>query len=307
MALCAGLVWALNAHADQPGGTSTERRIVVDGLERSYIAYVPGGFDRPLPVVFAFHGGGGNPRQMERYSRFDSLAQRDGFVVIYPSAVDGNWNDGRGVAFMRAQRENIDDVKFVRAIIDEVAKTASIDRSRIFACGISNGGFFSHRLAAEASDMVAGIAPVVGGMAPAIYEKFRPQYPVSILIIQGDADPLVPLHGGDVRFGAGRSRGKLVDTDRALAKYVERNGNPGKPTTTQLVNKPDVNTSVDVTKYSDGPGGFKTEYYLIHGGGHAWPGRAQYARESMIGKASQDFDASETIWKFFRNCPSRTK
>jgi len=67
----------------------------------------------PMPVVFVLHGGGGTARQIERTTKFDDLAEREGFVVVYPESVGGNWNDGRGVEFMQAQRENIDDVKFV--------------------------------------------------------------------------------------------------------------------------------------------------------------------------------------------------
>jgi len=180
---------------------SVEKKITVDGLERKYLVFAPKLAKEPMPVVLAFHGSGGIALQMEWYSRFDDVATKEGFLVIYPEAVEGNWNDGRGIDSVRAQKENIDDVKFVRALVYEVGKQHKIDRSRVFATGISNGGFLSHRLAAEASDLVDGIAPVVGGMAPAIAEEFKPEYPVSVLIIQGDADPVVPIEGGEVGFG----------------------------------------------------------------------------------------------------------
>lgn len=81
---------------------SVEKTIEVDGLTRKYLVYVPKGADGPLPLVLAFHGGGGKPIQMERYSRFNGLAEKEKFVVAYPEAVDGNWNDGRGVRFIRS-------------------------------------------------------------------------------------------------------------------------------------------------------------------------------------------------------------
>jgi len=191
------ILHSVSFHAVAATG-AVEHKITIDGLERTYLVFVPSKVEHPLPVVLAFHGGGGNARQMERFSRFDELAEREGFIAIYPEAIDGNWNDGRGVEFMRAQRENINDMKFVRLLLDGLAKTTKIDRRRIFATGISNGGFISHRFAAEASDLVCGIAPVVGGMAPTVFEKFAPEKPVSILLIQSDADPLVPVGGGDV-------------------------------------------------------------------------------------------------------------
>ena len=88
--------------------------ITVDGLEREYLVYVPDNAHRPASVVFCLHGGGSNARQIERYTQFDALAAKEGFVVIYPESVDGNWNDGRGNPEIRAQRDNIDDVKFLR-------------------------------------------------------------------------------------------------------------------------------------------------------------------------------------------------
>ena len=127
----------------------------------------------------------------------------------------------------------------------------------------------------------------------------EPAFPVSVLVIQGDADPIVPMHGGDVRVGIGRARGKLVDTDLTVAKYVERNGSRGKPTVTVLDADQKDGTTIEARTYPDGPGGVKTAYWIIKGGGHAWPGRGQYATEGMIGKVSRDIDATRTIWEFF--------
>jgi polyhydroxybutyrate depolymerase len=289
-----------------PINAAAERTIQVDGLERHYLVFVPSKATESIPVVIALHGGGGNARQMERYTKFDDVGDKEGFIVIYPESVGGNWNDGRGVEFMQAQRENINDVKFVRLILDDMAKDHKIDRSRVFATGISNGGFMSHRLAAEASNMIAGIAPVVGGMAPAIAEKFKPHFPVSILIIQSDADSLVPIGGGDVVLGSGRPRGKVISTKEALAKYVERNGNHGDPVKTTLDADPNDATSVEITKFPDGPVGIKTWFYLVKNGGHTWPGRAKNARDDVIGKTSQEFSATDVIWDFFKSCPPRS-
>ncbi len=288
--------------AAAPNAT-VEKTIQVDGLERHYLVFVPNKAKEPMSVVIALHGGGGKAEQMERSVGFNNLAEKHGFIVIYPDSLGGYWNDGRGVEFMRAQKENINDVKFVRALLDDVAKDHRIDRSRVFATGISNGGFMSHRLAAEASDVIAGIAPVVGGMAPTIAEKFKPQFPVSILIIQGDSDPVVPIDGGDV-VGRDSTRGKVISTKAALAKYVERNGNLGDPAKTKLdANSPDEK-AVEIAKYSDGPGGVKTWFYLVKNGGHAWPGRSQVARQN--GQARNGFSATEAIWEFFKNCPPRS-
>src|SRR4029078_1797632 len=131
-------------------------------------------------------------------------------------------------------RENIDDVKFVRLVVDRIRKEQTLDRSRVFSTGISNGGVMSHRLAVEASDVIAAIAPVVGGTAPAMAKKFHPAHPVSILIIQGDAYPLVPIRGVTVGFFRGSRRGHVIPTEETISLYLRRNGNQGKPTVTTL-------------------------------------------------------------------------
>lgn len=307
LSLFAGFGLAAKLVASALAQPAIEKTIRVDGLERRYFLFVPSGATGPLPLVLAFHGGGGDPRQMEHYTRFDELAEKEGFVVVYPAGVGGNWNDGRGVAFMRAQRENVDDVKFVRAIVDDVARECPIDRARVFATGISNGAFMSHRLAAEASDTVAAVAPVVGGMAPAIGQTFAPKFPVSVLIIQGDADPLIPIAGGGVATKLGPRRGELIPTADTLAKYVQRNGNPGEPAVTTIDNDPHDGTTVEIRAYPPGPEGAKTEFYLVKGGGHAWPGRPLYLPERTIGRASREISATDVIWSFFKSCPPRNR
>jgi polyhydroxybutyrate depolymerase len=188
---------------------AVEKTINIDGLERRYLVCVPRRVQEAMPVVLAFHGGGGSPRQMEQHTALDEVVEREGFVLAYPESVGSNWNDGRGETFILAQRENINDVEFVRRLLDVLTEEHKINRGRVFATGISNGAAMSHRIAAEASDVIAGIAPVVGGMAPAIAEKFKPEFPVSILIIQGDSDPFVPIAGGTVVAGRGRARGEV--------------------------------------------------------------------------------------------------
>ena len=286
--------------------TGVEKTINIGGLERRYLVFVPRRVKEAMPVVLAFHGGGGSPRQMEQHTAFDNVAEREGFVLVYPESIGSNWNDGRGGTFILAQRENINDVEFVRQLLDVLAEEHKINRGRVFATGISNGAAMSHRIAAEASDMIAGIAPVAGGMAQAIAEEFKPDFPVSILIIQGDTDPFVPIAGGTVVAGRRRTRGEAAPMKGVLEMYVRRNGNTGDPVVTTLGAQADDGTSVEITKYPDGPGGFKTWCYVVKNGGHAWPGRPALASEAVIGKVSQQFSATETILEFFKSCPARS-
>jgi len=284
-----------------------EQQLTVDGHQRRYLLHVPAMVKDPAPLVIAMHGGGGKATTMVRLSRFNALADQEGFIVGYPEALDGYWNDGRGVEAMRSHRESINDVKFLRAVVDDVAAKHQIDSTRVFATGISNGGFMSHRLAVEASDMVASIAPVVGGLAQPLAKRFAPKYPVSILIVQGDADPIVPIGGGGIGLPGDKKRGEILPTTETLALYVKRNGNVGEPTKTTLDKDPNDKFSVEIAKYPDGPGGVKTQYYLVHGGGHNWPGQAAQLRNVNVteSKVSPDFSATDVIWEFFKSCPAR--
>ena len=285
-----------------------EKSIVVDDRTRTFIVFSPKQQTKaPRPLVFVLHGGGsGTARQLERFTKFNDVAEREGFISCYPEGYDGNWNDGRGVDFIKAHSENVDDVKFLRSVVDQISQDHQVDRSRVFATGISNGGFMSHRLAAEASDVFAAVAPVVGGMAIPIGENFKPEYPVSLFVIQGEDDPLIPYAGGEVGYRLGRKRGRFLPTTTAIGKYLERNNVQDQPTTKRLPDTdPDDGTTTEVKIWPDGNDGSKVQLYSITNGGHTWPGRPLYAPERLIGKVSNDFDACEEIWKFFRSCPPR--
>ena len=138
--------------------------------ERSAIVHVPPhAIDkRDIPVVLNFHGGGGHGANEQEYSLMDRLADRETFVAVYPNGSGRfgkrllTWNAGTCCAY--AVINNVDDVGFVRALTSKLAESIPIDRRRIYATGLSNGAMMSHRLAAEAGDLIAAIAPVAGGM-----------------------------------------------------------------------------------------------------------------------------------------------
>ncbi len=280
--------------------------VTVDGLARRYQLYVPPSPRARIPLVFVLHGGGGDSQKIIRYTNFHELARTQGFAVCYPYALIENWNDGRQVGHIPEHRDKIDDVAFIRLLIDELAEQYAIDRGRVFATGASNGGIMSHRLAAEAADVIAGIAPVIGGMAVPIAADFNPSHPVSLFVIQGDADPLVPIDGGAIGFRLGRKRGSVLSTKEVVARYLKRNQISGAPARSMLEDlDPSDGTTTESTIYPAGLAGARVQVYLVRNGGHTWPGKPGYAAELLIGKASQDFDATHAIWEFFKLCPPR--
>lgn len=286
------------------GYLQTEHALTVDGRERTCIVQTPKNPAGKLPVVFFFHGGGGQGSNMAA-SGFRDMVAREGFLAVYPQAWKSNWNDGRQSATIASQVDNVDDEKFVRAIVDDLASRRATGRSRVFATGVSNGGIFSHFLAVKAADLFAGIAPMIGGLAEPLAERFEPSHPISLLVIQGDADPLVPINGGGI---AGRDRrGRIISTDVMLAKYLAHNGITGEPAVTTLPDMaPDDGTVTVAHRYPPGRNGARVEYYLVKGGGHTMPGVIRgLDRESLVGKTSRDFNAFEVIWQFFKSCPPR--
>lgn len=287
---------------------TVEKTINVGGVERSYLLHIPPSLprDKAVPLVVVFHGGGGTGAIGERFTRFSELSDRERFIVVYPDALNKNWNDGRAGRKIRSQQENVDDIGFVVAMLDAVGKEYTIDPKRVYATGPSNGGFFSNRVGAELSERFAAIAPVIGGMAPAVAESFHPAEPISVLIIQGTDDPLIAYEGGNVRifgFGAG-NRGKNINSIETLTKWVNHNGCDPKPSTTELPDlDPDDETTVVRSMYHGGRNATEVVFYQIVGGGHTWPGGSQYLPERLIGKVSREIDATEVIWEFFKSHP----
>lgn len=284
---------------------TTLHRLRVGERERNYYLHVPEKLpaDKPLPLVLVFHGGGGTPAFAEKDSTFSELADREGFLVAYPEGFEKSWNDGRNEPKIAAQREQVNDVGFIAALLDDVARRHRLDDKRIYATGISNGGMFSHYLAANLSSRIAAVAPVATGFPEAFRSQFRPEQPVSVFMLNGTADPLVPYGGGDVTV-LGSKRGRVLSTDDAVKLWVEHNGCHRKAVTNDLADRdPDDGCRVKTFRYAPGRGGAEVLLYRIDGGGHTWPGGLQYLGERLIGKVCRDIDGTQTIWEFFKSHP----
>jgi polyhydroxybutyrate depolymerase len=276
-----------------------------DGHQRTFLVHVPAGVSKqkPSPLVFVFHGGGGDGEKIARLTHFDKEADREGFIAVFPDGLYKHWNDGRSPDVSQEHQENIDDVGFIGAIIDTLRKVYAIDACRIFATGISNGGFFSHYLAAKRSDLFSAIAPVSGGIAIPFDKTFRPLHPVSVLIIQGTEDPLVPYNGGGVMGGR---HGSFISTDETVHRWVNSNGCMGDQSVERLPDRdPEDGCTEVVSRWTSCTDRTEVELLRIEGGGHTWPGGSQYLPQLLIGKVCRDFDATEEIWKFFQNHPGK--
>lgn len=270
-------------------------QIEVDGVSRSYYLHVPEALPAGAPVVFAFHGG--SPlhsddagRSMVRFTGFAELADAEGFVAVFPNASDGNWNDGRGVT-------DTDDVGFVDAVLDDVLARTGADAERVYATGISNGGFFAQRLACDRADRFAAVATVAATFPTEL--TCAPSGPVRVLFVPGTEDPLVPHEGGEVAF----DRGSCTSVTDAVVGWNARNGCTAAPVVERWPDAaPDDGTTVEASTWCAGTAG-EIRLLDVVGGGHTWPGGPQYLPASLVGTVSQEFDATEVIWAWFDGGP----
>lgn len=281
-----------------------EGYIEVDGIERFYIVHFPENTDleNKLPVVLVLHGGGGNAKQMMKYSKFNNTADKGTFIAVYPEGYKKNWSDGRIGDELPVNR---DDVKFISMLIDSLFAKYNIDTSRIYATGISNGGFFSIYLAYKLSNRILAIAPLCAAIPKNLKDKFIPQNPVSMMLINGTEDKLVRYDGGSVGFREG-DRGESISTDETIKIWVKNNNCSGSPVEEKI---PDVNKKDEcrAIRYSYTGGINNSEVVLIkiEGGGHTWPGRSQYLPKFIVGTVCKDFDANDVIWEFFKKQKTR--
>ncbi|MDH3494783.1 MAG: esterase, partial [Acidobacteriota bacterium] len=280
----------------------TQKTTVSGGIKRTYYVFKPAGVSKSkkLPVVMVFHGGGGTALRMERWLKFTDLARREKFIAVYPDGIGNNWNDGRDTQVNRAHKDKIDDLSFVSKLLDEVTLDYPVDKDRIYATGPSNGGIFSHFIAAQMADRIAAIAPVIGGIADPFHKRFEPSDPVSVFIIQGTEDKLVPYKGGEI----GRNRGRVISTDETIRIWTNHNKTDSKAVEGNLADS-DKNDGcrVETFTWRNGKNGTEVVLYKLIGGGHTWPGGSQYAPRFIVGRVCRDFDATEAVWQFFKDHP----
>ena len=283
---------------DKPSEQKTIN-ITFDGVARNFIVYLPSGYNNSgkMPLIFAIHGGSGTPEGMINIANFKTIADRDKVVLVYPEGVQKNWNDGRPTA---PNQLGINDVGFFNQMCDYMINNYSVDAKKIYATGISNGGFMSTRLGCELSNRIAAIAVNAATIeATTIAPNCKPNRPVPALYIHGTTDPLVPFLGGQITAG-GTAGGTILSHFQAIDKWVTINGCNTTPTITDLPDIANDGTTIKQRVYSGGANGSEVVSYVVLNGGHTWPQGYQYLNEAIIGKTSQDMNACEVIWTFFK-------
>ena len=245
-----------------------------DGLIRSYLVHVPRKYDpqRPTPVLLVFHGAMTDAAITVRLTGINEKADREGFMAVYPNGTGRiehmlTWNAGNCCG--AAEWNKVDDVGFTRAMLDDLAKVANVDTKRVFATGISNGGMMCYRLASELSDRIAAIAPVAGTMGLA---TCNPKRAVSVMHFHGTDDKFVPFKGGTSEPSLALIELLLRGSfDPGLGQGRRLPGETRRQRTKPK--KVDDGTTVQRKTYGPGKDGAEVILFVIHGGGHTWPGR----------------------------------
>lgn len=251
----------------QKGKIQTD--IDVNGTKRDYIIYIPQSYTgkEKYPLLFAFHGLGGNMESSYNNSKFHLLAEKENFIVVHPNGISSNWN--------AVTINNNIDVTFTKALIEKLENTYTIDSNRIYSVGMSNGGYFSFLLACELSDKIAAVASVTGLMFNKVLTECEPTRPLSIMQIHGTEDELVDYSG----------------VSNVITKWISHNNTDTTPIESDIPNI-DVNDGSTVKRfvYSNGNNGTEVQHLKITGGKHKWPGY----------EGNMDINASEEVWNFVK-------
>jgi polyhydroxybutyrate depolymerase len=255
--------------------------LMSDGLERGFRLHIPDAYapSTPAALVLNFHGLGSNAVQQELYSGLIGESDEAGFIVATP---EGSGNPQRWY-FIDLPGAEVDDFAFVRALIGHLSDTLCIDPSRVYATGMSNGGFMSSALACEMSDTFAAVAPVAGVTYLPSCEGKRP---VPIVIFHGTNDAVVPFAGGNI----GLVPAALPGVRETAGRWAQHNGCGPMPDTERIA------SDVALERYAGCSGGAGVHLYVIEGGGHTWPGALPLP---FLDKTTQSIKAAEIIWRFF--------
>ncbi len=258
---------------------------------RTFLVHLPIGYNgaSDIPLIIAMHGGFGNAYNIENQSQLSVKADVENFIVVYPEGVKGgafnisSWNAGWCCGY--ASSSDVDDVGFIDALLDTLINVYSIDTNRIYATGMSNGGFMSYRLACELSDRIAAIAPVAASMSMV---SCNPVRPVPVIDFHSYLDTHIPYNGG---VGDGPSSHYNPPQDSVLNVWAN---------TSSCSNLNDTivdNTQYTFIKWTSCDCTSEIHHYVTQDGGHSWPGGVQTETGDPV---SSFINATDLMWSFFQ-------
>jgi len=286
-------------------GSLKEKKIVHQGLEREYLIYAPITAKPERPLVIVMHGYTGNMYDTASYVGMNGLADEHNFLVAYPQGTaDSDGNNFFNVGYDFHSSSNVDDVDFVRAMVEEINNQYELNREAIFATGMSNGGDMSFLLACKASDLFRAVAPVAGSMMTNMLSQCEPEIALPVLEIHGDEDKVTRL-GGDKENEDGW--GAYWDLETTMEFWANKNGLSERGEVWSEFSKGDGKLVRTITWHSE-DNSREVRFLVVKGGGHDWPGGRfnKWSPTHWLGRFAfglgdnQAFNSSEVIWSFFQ-------
>lgn len=288
-----------------PGFTS--HTLYHEGRQRQFLAYRPPllKVGQPAPLLVALHGGGGTPENILEVSGFNQLADRHGFVVVYPAGSGSTptrlfWNILLSGTYASANQ--VDDIGYLARVLDHVTGMTRIDSNRVYFAGFSQGGMMCFRLACDPvmSGRIAAIATVGATMTVAPSECHA-SHPVPAITFHGKKDPFSNYAGGIAEKAPRNDLVARPGFDESIRYWVKRWGLPETPSASGH------SGTAHMQQFGPDAQGYEVVSWTFEDGGHTWPGSNANLPEWMMGKVNYDVDASALIWDFFMRHPRITQ
>ncbi len=282
--------------AEGKGGNSSNSELIEKTMEwqhlkRVYYVYLPHSYSKtPMPLLLSLHGGDGTALAMASWSRLNDLADKFGFIAVYPQGYDKHWQDGR--------RNNlygkIDDVGFIQAVITSLSQEYLVNTKKVYAVGYSNGGFMVQRLACEIPAQITAVCSICASRLEDM--TYSPTVPEPIMFILGTADPYVPFNGGPVLRTDPNAPGVVYSAAQTIQFWLQYNSCTS--TGSVIFNRTYPDKTTALVKFFQSPDNNDVEFCTITGGGHTWPGVKNPLPPSLLGVTSP-FGANASLWSFF--------
>lgn len=274
------------------------------GAPRTAIMHAPPAtVGHAAPLVIALYGSGDNAEGFQKAIRFDAVADRENFIVVYPEAITGRWNFGRAInaRVPLINDQPVDDVGFLHQMIDDLVARRLVDKSKIYATGFSRGALVSFSLACRLPDKIAAIATVAGMMTESQIADCKPGHTMPVMMINGTSDDSLPYGGSqrqDTRF---LSAQETLDYRRNINGCTGQDGGKTLP----HLNQNDLTRAI-LFNWTACRAGTAVRHYKIDHGGHSWPrlvdpNDPEPTHGTPSGGRNGDFETPLEVWNFFKH------